>query len=90
MCGRVVLAPIRERFGGARNAFPANASRYQTSEILRFRVLRNSSSCRYGHDEKDQTDDQEQEEQEFGDSRSRNGNTGEAKKRRNERDYQKD
>ena len=87
MCGRVVLAPIRESFGGARNTFPLDASRCHISAMPSSRVLWNSSSSRYGHDEKDQTDDQEQEEQEFGDSRSRNGNTGEAEKRRKERDY---
>jgi hypothetical protein len=60
-------------------------TKFQDSEWLR-----NSSACRYAHDQKDQTNHQEQEEQEFGDPRSRNGNTGEAKKRRNQRDYQKD
>jgi len=84
--GRVLLAPIAERFR-ARNGLPPGVSRYQTSEIPRLPVLRNSSARRYAHDQKDQTDHQEQEEQEFGDSRSRNGNTGEAKKGRNERDY---
>jgi hypothetical protein len=88
MCGRVVLAPIRERFR-AQNAFPPRRIPVSHLGIPSLRVLRNSSACRYAHDQKDQTDHQEQKEQEFSDSRSRNGNTGEAKKRRNERDYQK-
>jgi hypothetical protein len=59
-------------------------------QILEPEVLRNSSACRYAHDQKDQANHQEQEEQEFSDSRSRNGNAGESKQRRNQRDYQKD
>jgi hypothetical protein len=83
VCGRVVLALLSERFP-ARNGFPPGVQTFKIPKLLR-----NSSGRRYTYDQKDQTHYQEQEEQEFGNSRSRNGNTGEAKQRRNERDYEK-
>jgi hypothetical protein len=50
---------------------------------------RNSSACGYAYNKKDQANHQEQEEQEFGNPCHRSSDTGESKKRRHERDYEK-
>jgi len=55
-----------------------------------YRLLRDSSACGYAENKKYQANHQEKEEQQFGDTRSRNSNTGESKKRRHQRNYQKD
>jgi len=66
-----------------------SASRALTQCRNRVIALRNSSTCRYADNKKDQTYHQEEEEQQFRNPCRRSGNARESEKRRHQCDYKK-